>query len=293
MDLSRNRLNDIQNNSFNRYTNLQYLDLSDNFLQTIEEGAFAPLQQLIALDLTKTRSVTLPRSLFSLSNLQRLFVENNKLTDAVFKTEVTAPLKLLKASKNMLTKIPQFGPFPSLVYLNVSENLISKISVDDFAPYCRLLTLDVTKNPINFDPSNCECRTFMVWAREHNMTVKPSFKCESSPHVNCFPVTFSNKTMTLFNDCEEMIRIKIEIEKARSTWILVVSCVSGVLVCIFLILYCLHRRNKRRNRKLKKAQQLAASNANTELLNGNLKEEAWTFKSIPDQRSLETVNDKM
>lgn len=231
------------------------------------------MQELIALDLTKTRSHTLPRSLFTLPNLQRLFLENNKLTDSVFKTKVTAPLTLLRAPKNMLTKIPQFGPFPTLAYLNLSENSIERISVDDFAPYCNLLTLDLTKNPITFDSSNCDCQIFKSWAKEHNMTVKPTFNCENSPYVSCFPVKFSNKTMTLFKDCEEMIRIRIEIEKARSTWILVVSCLSVALVCIALVLYCFHRRNKRRNRKLKKAQQLAAGSANTELLNGNVKEE--------------------
>ena len=263
---------DLKNNTLAKFTNLKYLDLSDNFLQTIEEGVFTPLQYLKSLDLTKTRLTNIPRSLFTLPNLERLFLENNKLTDSSLRTKATSPLIVLYAAKNSLTKMPQLGILPTLLYLNLSENSISKVNADDIAPFCKLMTLDISKNPINFDPSTCDCQVFQAWIKQHNITVRPTITCNENNY--CLPVKFNNRTIAVYQECEEMIRAKVEIEKARSTWILVASCVSGFLICVILALYCVHRRNTKKRKKLKKAQQLASNNANTELLNGNLQEQS-------------------
>lgn len=226
----------------------------------------------MVLDLSKTIAETLPRGLFSLQHLEKLYIENNKLTESIFKTKVSSPLKIIQAAKNSFKRIPNLGPFPTLIYLNLSTNSISKINVDDIAPYCKLMTLDITENPISFDRETCDCQNFNAWIKQHNITVRPIFNCANNPGLNCSG-KFSNRTMSLYQECEEIIKEKIESERAKSTWILVLSCVTGSLFCIFFILYCIHRRNKKRHRKLKKEQQLAANNANTELLNSNLQDQ--------------------
>lgn len=270
LDFSFNRLVTINKDSFSRFTSLKYLDLHDNFLKKIEDSAFDPLQDLMVLDLSKTLAEKLPQGLFNLPHLEKLYIEENDLTEDIFKSQVTSPLKIIQTSKNSIKKFPNFGPMPTLVYLNISENHIEKININDIAPYCKLKTLDLSKNPISFDDNTCDCQLFNAWIKHHNITVLPNFQC--SKKLDCTE-KFTNETLSFHHECEEIIKEQIKSEKAKSTWILVLSCVSGSLLCIFLILYCIHRRNKKRHRKLKKAQQLATTNANTELLSNNLQEQ--------------------
>ncbi|XP_012529201.2 transforming growth factor beta activator LRRC32 [Monomorium pharaonis] len=274
LEASGNRLRELTNNSLARYTSLSIISLSDNFIQNIEEGAFANQHYLELLDLKENGCDTLPKSIFQLPNLRLLYLDHNKLTDSVFKVEVTSPLQLLQLNRNKLTKIPYIGIQPNLITLNVSENLITSINTEDLAPFCSLKLLDLSRNMIKFNSFDCECQTLNAWVKLREINMKPAafFNCTRSSIINedCTNIQFTNRTYELYNECATIIQQKIETEKARSAWILVVSCVSVFLFVIFVVLFCVHKRNRRRRRKQKEQQQLTANNANTELLNSNL-----------------------
>lgn len=242
-------------------------------MENIEEGAFAKQQYLEVLDLSQNGCDNLPKSLFQLPYLRTLYLGYNRLTDSVFNVEVTSPIKLLQLTRNKLTKIPYFGPQPTLVTLNVSENLITSVDIEDLAPFCSLKVLDLSRNMIKFNSMGCECQELNAWVKLRQIKMKPNFfNCTDPPTTveDCANVQFSNRTYELYNECSTIIQQKVETEKARSVWILVVSCVSVFLFIIFVVLFCMHKRNRRRRRKQKEQQQLAANNANTELLNSNL-----------------------
>lgn len=264
------------NDSLTSYKSLAYIYLGDNFIQNIEEGAFAKQKYLEVLDLSQNGCDTLPKSLFQLPYLRTLYLGYNKLTDSVFKVEVTSPIKLLQLTRNKLTKIPYIGPQPTLVTLNVSENLITSVNTEDLAPFCSLKLLDLSRNMIKFNSvaaNSCECEMLNAWVRLRQIKMKPNFfNCTNSKTIaeDCANLQFSNRTYELYNQCSIIIQQKVETEKARSVWILVVSCVSGFLFVVFTVLCCVHKRNRRRRRKQKEQQQLTANNANTELLNSNL-----------------------
>lgn len=83
-------------------TNVSYLNLQNNFIDTLENGAFHNLGNLISLDLTSNKLQIIERNAFvGLENLQRLDLQNNKFSYKNF--------------------FPQdvFEPLKSLVYLNV------------------------------------------------------------------------------------------------------------------------------------------------------------------------------
>ncbi|XP_011055823.1 PREDICTED: leucine-rich repeat-containing protein let-4 [Acromyrmex echinatior] len=274
LDVTVNRLRELTNDSLTSYKSLAYIYLGDNFIQNIEEGAFAKQKYLEVLDLSQNGCDTLPKSLFQLPYLRTLYLGYNKLTDSVFKMEVTSPIKLLQLTRNKLTKIPYIGPQPTLVTLNVSENLITSVDTEDLAPFCSLKFLDLSRNIIKFNAANsCKCEMLNAWAKLHQIKMKPNFfNCTNSNIIteDCTNLQFSNRTYELYNQCSTIIQQKVETEKARSVWILVVTCVSGFLFVVFMVLCCVHKRNRRRRRKQKEQQQLAANNANTELLNSNL-----------------------
>lgn len=267
-------MRDLTNDSLTPYKNLAYIYLSDNFIQNIEEGAFANQHYLEVLDLSQNGCDNLPKSLFQLPYLRTLYLGHNKFTDSIFKMEISSPLSILQLEKNKLTKIPNIGIQSTLTVLNVSDNLITTVSTEDLAAFCSLKILDVSRNPIRFG-GECECQTLNAWLKLRQIKVKSSlFNCTDSPgdgaNEPCANIQFNNHTYELYDNCSTIIQQKVETEKARSVWIMVASCVSVFIVCVFVALFCVHKRNRRRRRRQKEQQQLAANNANTELLNGNL-----------------------
>ena len=273
MDASVNRVRVLTNDSLAAYTSLAYLYLGDNFIQEIQEGAFDKLRYLKVIDLSTNGCDTLPKSLFQLPYLQKVYLAKNRLSDDLFKdVQVRSPLIFLQLSKNKLGKIPQLGSVPTLMHLNVSDNGIGSVTSEDLAPYCSLQILDLSKNPIKFDADSCECETLNAWLRVRGIRARPIYNCtEEQERGGCTrPVEFSNKTMELYGRCSEILRLQVETQKARNTWILIACCISGFLLCLFVGLLCVHKRNKRRKKKLKEQQRLNANNANTELLNSNL-----------------------
>lgn len=275
LDAIGNRVRELKNNSLGPYKKLAFIYLGDNFIQTIEEAAFANQPYLEVLDLTQNGCDTLPKSLFQLSYLRTLYLSHNKLTDSVFKVKVTSPLRLLQLAKNKLTAIPNIGVQPSLLNLNVSDNVITSISTEDLAQFCSLKELDLSRNIIRFNADSCECQTLSAWMKLRKIKVKPAnfYNCTGSPpalNEKCANMRFSNRTYELYNECSAIIKQEMETEKARSIWILVVTCASVFLFVIFVALLCVHNGNRRRRRKQKEQQQLTANNANTELLNSNL-----------------------
>lgn len=273
MDASVNRVRVLTNDSLAAYTNLAYLYLGDNFIQEIQEGAFDNLRYLKVIDLSTNGCDTLPKSLFRLPYLQKVYLSKNRLGDDLFKdVQVRSPLIFLQLSKNKLGKIPQLGPVPTLIHLNVSDNNIGSVTTEDLAPYCFLKILDLSKNPIKFDAGSCECETLNAWLRLREIRSRPVYNCTEEQERGGCPSSpeFSNRTMELYHRCLAILRVQAETEKARNMWILIACCISGFLACLFVGLFCVHKRNKRRKKKLKEQQRLNANNANTELLNSNL-----------------------
>lgn len=272
LDASVNRVRELTNDSLAAYKNLAYLDLSDNFLQSISQAAFTNLHYLEVLDLSTNGCTDLPGNLFQLPYLRKVFLHNNRLSDNLFNhADIKSPLNFLQLSKNRLCRIPQMGPVPTLVHLNVSENFIVSVTPEELAPFCTLKVLDLSKNPIRFNTSTCECQALNSWLNAREIRMLPAFNCTEEPEHGCSSrPEFTNRTAELYEQCAAILRLRVETEKARSTWILIACCISAFLFCLFLGLFCVHKRNKRRKKKLKEEQRLNASNANTELLNSNL-----------------------
>ncbi|XP_076648672.1 leucine-rich repeat activity-regulated protein at synapses [Halictus rubicundus] len=272
LDLSGNRLRELTNDSLALYKNLAFVYLGDNFIRSIHEDAFSNLHYLEVLDLTQNGCDNLPRSMFQLPYLRKMYLGKNDLQDDMFThIKVVSPLNFLQLSVNKLKRIPQMGLVPTLDTLNVSRNSIESVTPEDLAPFCFLKSLDLSKNPIKFNATACQCQTLNHWFKTRNIRVKPAFNCSEELKRDCPPdPVFSNRTSELYDQCTEIERLRIQTEKVRNIWILVACCIGGFLLSLCVGLTCVHKRNKRRKKKLKEQQRLNANNANTELLNSNL-----------------------
>nr|XP_033334970.1 toll-like receptor 4 [Megalopta genalis] len=272
LDLSVNRIRELTNSSLAAYTSLVFVYLNDNFIRSIDEDAFSNLHYLEVLDLQENGCDHLPRSMFQLPYLRKMYLGSNDLQDDMFThMEVASPLNFLQISKNKLKRIPQLGLVPTMAELNVSQNLIESVTPEDLAPFCFLKKLDLSGNRIKFNATACECQTLHHWLKTREITVLPAFNCTEELKRGCLPdPVFNNRTSEMFDKCSNMERLRIQTKKVRNIWIIVASCIAGFLFALFVCLTCVHKKNKRRKKKLKEQQRLNANNANTELLNSNL-----------------------
>nr|XP_039250735.1 uncharacterized protein LOC120328341 [Styela clava] len=77
-----NKIKNISNQMFTRYKNLQHLIMSHNEIETVDEYAFAGLQELIRLDLSGNRITVFPWSFMdSTPKLSMLYINNNFLSN--------------------------------------------------------------------------------------------------------------------------------------------------------------------------------------------------------------------
>ncbi|KAL7306671.1 hypothetical protein TKK_0001346 [Trichogramma kaykai] len=284
LNVGENRIRELNNDTLARYTSLRYLYLADNFVQQVADQAFAPTYYLEALDLSKNGLLELPRSLFQLPFLRNLYLNDNQLTDATFNvTGVRSALSWLFLSGNKLTRLPRLHPLPTLATLNVSHNFISRVTVDEIAPMCSLTSLVLTGNPLKFDENTCDCYVFKKWILQMtNIKVefkvddgsgrmRDDFQCPKSQEERCQNVQFAERWLEKHEECESRKRERMDMQKARATWIWIGSFVGIFMACIAVALCCMHKRQRGKRQRLKE-QQLnnPANSANTETL---LKEE--------------------
>lgn len=151
INLAKNNLTIIRNNTFAGVLNLQFIDLSENRIETIEDGAF-DLLELWKLYLDKNRLKTLPTNLFDkMRVLKVLSLRSNNLTDisAVKKVPRLIELDLsdnptLKG-KDILLSVP-LEQMERLYLENTGFNITA---VPDLSTDIRLTELYISRNSLS------------------------------------------------------------------------------------------------------------------------------------------------
>jgi leucine-rich repeat transmembrane neuronal protein 1/2 len=89
LDLSFNRIRDIDRQSFAKYDDIKYLYLQENMIQNLEEESFAHLTDLEAIDLSYNALTTIPMELLALPMLRNLYMQGNALMHLIVDLEVS------------------------------------------------------------------------------------------------------------------------------------------------------------------------------------------------------------
>ncbi|CAD6228150.1 GSCOCG00006377001-RA-CDS [Cotesia congregata] len=277
LEFSGNRLRELNNNTLLPYTSLSYVYFVDNFISSIEDGAFIKLQNLQVLDLTTNAITGFPKNVLSLPQLRSLYLSDNKLEDDALEPISSledSTVELLDLSKNLLTKLPPARAFTQLKELNVSANSISTIKASDVSAFCSLHTLDLSKNRLTFDDS-CECLKLNAWIKFRKIKILPQkIICDSSTsNTDKCSVTqpleqlISNETLRAYDNCKNNIVMHNQMVRTRTTWIVVSSCFIVIIIAL-IVLFLIYKRNAKR--KFRNKKELAASHqVNDELLNVN------------------------
>ena len=138
--------------------NLERLDLSDNYLRSLEKSVFGPASNsLRMIDISNNQIVSLHRNIFaSIARLEQLILANNtipELPDTLF-DGVKSSLKLLDLSGNFMTALNQrlVSGLEVLATLDLSRNEIEPVHAQAFAGLKALTFLRLDGNRLSKVP---------------------------------------------------------------------------------------------------------------------------------------------
>lgn len=153
LELIRCDLERIPHSIFSLH-NLQEIDLKDNNLKTIEEIiSFQHLHRLVCLKLWYNQIAYIPIQIGTLTNLEKLYLNRNKIEKIPSQLFYCRKLRFLDLSHNNLTNIPSDISFLlNLQYLAVTANRIESLPNELFQ--CKKLrTLNLGNNCLHSLPS--------------------------------------------------------------------------------------------------------------------------------------------
>nr|XP_046241462.1 volume-regulated anion channel subunit LRRC8A [Scatophagus argus]XP_046241463.1 volume-regulated anion channel subunit LRRC8A [Scatophagus argus] len=153
LELIRCDLERIPHSIFSLH-NLQEIDLKDNNLKTIEEIiSFQHLHRLVCLKLWYNQIAYIPIQIGTLTNLEKLYLNRNKIEKIPSQLFYCRKLRFLDLSHNNLTCIPtDIGFLQNLQYLAVTANRIESLPNELFQ--CKKLrTLNLGNNCLQSLPS--------------------------------------------------------------------------------------------------------------------------------------------
>ena len=152
LDLSSNYLSTLNDRVFGSLQTLIYLNLSFNNLEILEDQCFMGLDELRKLDLGFNRLKTLPPSIFqSLNKLEYLFLDVNEI--AILDANLfmgLGKLKIIFLRDNMLSVLPMsiFMSLNELELLTLSSNQLKSIQTELFQVTKKLQYLNIGNNLI-------------------------------------------------------------------------------------------------------------------------------------------------
>jgi Leucine-rich repeat (LRR) protein len=158
LKLTKNQIRSIAVDELSLYTELQYLDLSGNEIESVQRGAFYRLSRLKVLRLGSNLLTELsPDQFVGLSSLQVLDLSDNaisRLPTAAFSD--LRQLEALNLSSNRLVDIAPgaFTGLDQLAELYLSENEIKSVPQVALQNSISLRILDLSSNLISAVPNN-------------------------------------------------------------------------------------------------------------------------------------------
>lgn len=179
---THNQIEELTAHLFNEATRLNHIDLSSNKINQIDSDTFPEENQLQILDLSFNNITSLNVKMFQkLTKLQKLFLKNNQITEIIpfvfhrmeqlneidvsfnkikmidyFGFSGAVNLKTVYLANNQITTVMKqmFDKRSKIEYLDVSNNLFMTLSADTFEFLSNLQHFDISNNLIEELKSN-------------------------------------------------------------------------------------------------------------------------------------------
>jgi Leucine-rich repeat (LRR) protein len=148
----RNKIEQIQNETFSNLVNLKRLRLDQNKINSIDDHSFASLNKLLSLNLSFNSIETISNATFlGLYSLTDLYLNENGLISIGQNSFVDlVKLQSLNMATNQLKYIQNglFRGLNELKYLNINDNELVSIEVYSFSPMVNLIELKLNINKL-------------------------------------------------------------------------------------------------------------------------------------------------
>jgi Leucine-rich repeat (LRR) protein len=145
----------VEDKSFIRATNLQYLDLSWNEIERVDKNAFSGLKKLTQLILSRNKIPNLPMGVFAeLQELVELYLQSNSLTSFDFSiVKQNHQLNELYIRKNAFTNATTSQQYSSnLTVISMAENSLTSLPMENLPNCPNLKELNIYNNKLtDFD----------------------------------------------------------------------------------------------------------------------------------------------
>ncbi|CAI6350466.1 unnamed protein product [Macrosiphum euphorbiae] len=168
LDLSRNKIRDIEPKAFTYLTQLNKLDLSRNEIRDIEPNSFTHLTELTSLHLDYNKISNLKIGAFAnLSKLQILYLFSNEIENietGVFNNLTSLECLLLHGNKIHKLDLEMFKGLTKLEILFLNYNKIRNIPPGIFDSLTSLSGLDLNHNPLTCD---CNMKLLANWLKKN------------------------------------------------------------------------------------------------------------------------------
>jgi Leucine-rich repeat (LRR) protein len=149
LDISYCNMLEFLPTAFSQLKNIIYINLSGNKLVTLPQGLFDKTDTIEELDLSYNKIKTLPKNIFNKTSLAILHLKNNEISsDLEF---VTKDVQRLELGYNKIKEIDMkmFRGLENLGSLTVKGNMIRKIHPAAFTSLKNLRHIDLSYNEID------------------------------------------------------------------------------------------------------------------------------------------------
>nr|XP_022914896.1 tsukushin-like [Onthophagus taurus] len=245
LDLSYNRIRKVKETDIERYSSLKYLYLTDNTITEIEEKALSKLTSLELLHLSYNPLLAIPKTIFQLPSLKKLYISEHQDVDVAYDIEkgkpILSPLMMLEIAFNDMRELPNLGELPTLIFYNISGNKDVLMKTSHFAGLCMLKQIDMTKFSGRF-VSDCDCINIQRWLQARKVEIIGEFICQ----INDCAYEIPESDLEMFAICLESNKVK----SLHSTLLYIVlpACLIATIILCILLFMCWRKTNSRYHR---------------------------------------------
>ncbi|VDK66096.1 unnamed protein product [Onchocerca ochengi] len=217
LDLSSNRIAEIEEDNLLGLVSLTHLYLLNNSIYQVDMGTFEATPKLQELHLGKNLLIEVPLALGRLFKLRYLDLSNNQISKTYkFLFNKLPHLQTLNFRKNKLASIDSyiFSDMPRLIELDLSFNTIDYLAEDAFSKCPKLRQLDLSGNYLtNFNGAIHELQNLK--------RLNASFNMIQLLQWDEFPSTMThlemtNNQITLLGATQQQSRIRhIQLQRNR------------------------------------------------------------------------------
>ncbi|OXU20991.1 hypothetical protein TSAR_016495 [Trichomalopsis sarcophagae] len=191
LGLAGNNIGSVQRGAFSTLgSTLLHLDLSDNELSHLEDGALLGMENLLVLNVSHNDLSRLNSDVFKGAySLEQLDISGNFLEE--FPTEplrYQKDLKFLNISNNLITELERshLTDLQDLQVLDLSRNSIDRLGANVFSSLASLVQLDLSFNALRtIEESSFEGLTNLKWLslQDNNILLVPSSALSRLPSL--------------------------------------------------------------------------------------------------------------